>query len=133
MAVLSFLLVDDEVSLLTLLKRYLQRQGHQVTSCENGAAAIAACTSHCEGFDIAVVDVNLPDMNGHELAQNLGSISKRLRILLVSGIPDGVSGLPQDVRERSRFLLKPYTPSQLMKEVDELVGNSKPSAGSASA
>ncbi|MFM2126400.1 MAG: hypothetical protein RL328_2851, partial [Acidobacteriota bacterium] len=61
------LIVDDEAMLLQLLRRYLERQGHQVETAESAEAALAEFGDRANEFDLAISDLTLPGMNGEQL------------------------------------------------------------------
>ena len=61
----SILVVDDEQSILGILEQYLSERGYEVVTAENGSSALERCSSR--EFDIALIDLKLPDQNGLEL------------------------------------------------------------------
>ena len=63
------LIVEDELSIRTLLRRYLEQQGYTVEVAESGAVAM----EHFRAFkpNLVVLDLNLPDMNGYELCPKM--------------------------------------------------------------
>jgi DNA-binding NtrC family response regulator len=58
----KILVVDDDPDIVAVLEELLRKEGHQVSTCEAGAAAIAA--GRDEAFDVVVVDIRLPDLDG---------------------------------------------------------------------
>lgn len=62
---ISILIVDDEPGLLFSLKAYLEDEGHIVTGVTTGKEAIRALTEHA--YDIVIIDVRLPDIDGNEV------------------------------------------------------------------
>src|SRR5512139_3021964 len=105
MSVFSLLLVDDELPLLGLLKKYLERGGYLVETASDGASALAAAQSG--KFDAIVLDLNLPDMSGEEVMLKLMDTTPCSRFLICSGIPYGTEHLPKSQASRVAFLLKP--------------------------
>lgn len=63
------LVVDDEVNIRFFLEEMLSRDGYQVVTAENGKAALRLCEQ--EEFDLALVDLSMPDMGGIELISAL--------------------------------------------------------------
>lgn len=122
MANLSLLLVDDEKPLLALLKKYLERQGHQVDVCETGQDAISRCRQAPGSFQLIVLDLKLPDMTGEEVLRVVLSECPRIRILISSGSPWTNEVLPAELRPRVSSLLKPYMPKQLLDAISALAG-----------
>ena len=105
------LLVEDEPSLQSLLRRFLNAKGASVVCSGTVAEATAACRA--QQFSAAVVDVSLPDGSGLELVNSLHSMQPHLLVVISSGLPISPSevGLPTDARWA--VLQKPYLPGQL--------------------
>ena len=81
----SILYVDDEVSLLFMVKRLLERRGHRVTTVDDGESAVRAITANPTAFDLLLVDYNMPGMTGIEVATRVRSIAPDLPIAIASG------------------------------------------------
>ncbi len=81
----SALIVDDDPSSRRVIRRRLEAWGMQVTDEETGAAAIALMDSGSH-FDLALVDMNMPQMNGEELATRIRATTtaERIPIILLS-------------------------------------------------
>ena len=114
MANLSLLLVEDEKPLLALLKKYLERLGHQVDTAETGQAALEKCRQTPCPFQIVVLDLRLPDIGGYEMLPLLLASAPELRVVVSSGTPFSNECLPEDVRGRVSSVLKPYMPKELV-------------------
>ena len=56
------LIADDEPDIIQLIKRYAQREGYDVTSVDDGSKAVEECRN--KDFDIIIMDVMMPDMDG---------------------------------------------------------------------
>ncbi len=113
------LVVDDEESLQALLRRFLERQGHVVGTASNAAEALAAFAQ--DAYDLAVVDLSLPDQPGDELAVKLAAGHAGLRLILFSGHPFQIESLPPALLPRARFLAKPFPAKALTELVSELL------------
>jgi two-component system copper resistance phosphate regulon response regulator CusR len=105
------LLVDDEVTLLGLLRRYLERQGHTVVTAESASAVNA---SQAGEYDLAIVDLTLPGASGEQVIAALRAVNPRLPAILTSGYPYA----PQQARVA--FLQKPFLPQMLVAEIEKL-------------
>jgi DNA-binding response OmpR family regulator len=116
----SLLLVDDELPLLGLLKKYLEREGYLVETAADGAAALA--TAQSRTFDIIVLDLNLPDVNGEEVMLKLMDPCPGCRFLICSGMPYGTDHLSNAQRSRVAFLMKPFMPRQLSEALISIIG-----------
>src|SRR5262245_11176180 len=68
------------------MERLVTRAGHRVTTCASGMAGIQAAT--IEAYDIAIVDMEMPGMNGAALISELRRVVPEIRVLVVSGYGD---------------------------------------------
>ncbi|WP_321473202.1 response regulator [uncultured Paludibaculum sp.] len=125
MANLSLLLVDDELPLLGLLRKYLERQGYTVDVCETGQAAIEKCRQTPIPFHLVVLDLKLPDMPGEAVMEVLLRESNTVRVLISSGTPFSNEVVDKALRPRVGSLLKPFVPKQLLEAIAELVPSSR--------
>ncbi|MDQ0612924.1 two-component system OmpR family response regulator [Microbacterium sp. W4I4] len=112
------LVVDDEPQLADLIARHLRREGYEVTAVGDGIAALLSCTD--TDFHLAVVDVNLPGMNGFELAGRLRESDSRIGILLLTArdaVGDRVRGLDAGADD---YLVKPFEFAELFARLRAL-------------
>lgn len=114
------LLVDDELPLLSLLKKFLERQGYEVAACGNGQDALAMCSASPAGFDIVILDLKLPDLPGEEVLARLLEISPTVRVLVSSGNVWTNAGVPAGDRARTGAILKPFMPAALVEAIEAL-------------
>ena len=114
----TVLVAEDEVLVLMLLADALEEEGFHVVSAANGAKALEALEPvDREGghVDLLFTDVNMPGIDGLELARRARVLHPDLPIIYASG---RVHCLERDACvEGGRFLPKPYDPSQVCAEV----------------
>jgi len=79
----KILLVDDEVDILTILKRFLIHNGHDVITALGPEEARLRASA--QQFDIMLTDVEMPGTKGPDLANELRARQPSLRILFMSG------------------------------------------------
>ena len=110
---LSILVVDDDRLVRSAMVRTMKRlPGATVLDFGDGPAALASLDAHT--FDVAVLDLKMPGMDGVELATHLRAKLPGLRIVFVSADPHG------DLAQRARalapagVLAKPWTPEELV-------------------
>jgi two-component system cell cycle sensor histidine kinase/response regulator CckA len=117
------LLVDDNVSLLTLFGEVLLHEGYGVVAVSNGSQAELRAAAE-PGFDLLITDYNMPGMNGVELASRLTLRQPHLPVLLISG--EKLEDLPTAIlgSRRWRFLPKPIGCAKLISAVHELLPTS---------
>jgi|GEM_PF-1356701 PAS domain S-box-containing protein len=105
------LLVDDEALLRRSAGRLLQLLGCEVDEAVTGADAVAKVTAAPERYDVVLMDVTMPEMDGYEATRRLATIAPKLAVVLSSGYSasDDAGALPAGVRA----LAKPYDARQL--------------------
>jgi DNA-binding NtrC family response regulator len=77
------LLVDDEKLFLSALRRNLSGQGYVVHTAENGEQGLALLET--EPVDVAIVDLNMPGLNGHEVIREIRAASPATECVLLTG------------------------------------------------
>ena len=109
------LLVDDEPTLLQLLKRYLERQGHQVDTADTAESALSAFELDPQRYDLVITDLTLPGMTGAELLEHIRAKNP--------GVPGMISsGYPYEPQLRGvTFLQKPFLPQMLAEQIQSLL------------
>jgi DNA-binding NarL/FixJ family response regulator len=80
------LIIDDDESARALMQRLITAAGHRATAVKDGTAGLTALAS--AGYDVALVDLELPDMKGDEAIAGLRRLAPDLRVLVVSGYDD---------------------------------------------
>jgi len=103
---IDLLLVDDEPDFLEPACRFFQRQGYRVSAAANAEQAIAVQAS--QHFHIAVIDQNMPGMNGLELLKRLHEGDEELRIIMLTGGGSIASAVEAMKRGAVDYLSKPF-------------------------
>jgi sigma-B regulation protein RsbU (phosphoserine phosphatase) len=109
--------VDDDPAMLRTVERILA-PAHEVRGCATGEQALAAFRQ--EPYDVAIVDVRMPGMDGFELTRALKAIRPRTEVILVTGsVTDLDEKLVRSVQERAGyFLTKPFSRAVLTSLVE---------------
>jgi len=115
------LIIEDEIALLELLRRYLVRIGFDVTSTPDPAQGMGYLAQNPEAFQLVVLDLNLPGVSGEQLLERILADYERIRVLVSSGFPFSREKLPVHLHPRVGFLQKPYTPKMLGEAVQSLL------------
>ncbi|MBI3708385.1 MAG: response regulator [Proteobacteria bacterium] len=119
------LVVDDDARIRELLRRYLAQQGFRVTTAANGADAASKLESLT--YDLVVLDVMMPGLNGVELTRRLRK-SNQVPILLLTarGEPqDRISGLAAGADD---YLAKPFEAEELVLRIRAILRRAPPPA-----
>lgn len=116
------LLVEDDDSVRTFVKRALEFDGHQVLPTEDGATALEVLRRENGAFDLIVSDIKMPVMDGIALALNSARDFPKLPLLLMTGYADQrerAHGLDHLVRD---VVLKPFSLADIRKAVAAALG-----------
>jgi len=115
----SILLVDDEENLHETLKLNLEIEGYEITSAYNGSEALKAISN--EYFDLIILDVMMPEVDGITVAETVRVNNMETPILMLSAKNasiDRVLGLKKGADD---YLTKPFNLEELLLRVDKLV------------
>jgi diguanylate cyclase (GGDEF)-like protein/PAS domain S-box-containing protein len=115
-APMRILLVDDEPRMLSSLEALLQDRGHALTSASCGLEALALLRQST--FDLAILDLNLPDIDGHEIMDFMNAQATGANIIVTSGASGIDAAIGALKRGAYDYLRKPYAREELLKTVD---------------
>lgn len=114
------LLVEDEPLVRKLLEQLLSRAGYQVSSSSDPIEALALAERE-RAFDVLVSDVVMAGMTGPELAARIESACGAVPTIFMSGHTEDEFIRSGALRAHQRYMPKPFTPSELLAKVRELV------------
>ncbi len=120
---LSILLVEDEENLHEALRLNLELEGYEVTSAYDGAAALKALQA--EYFDLIILDVMLPEMDGINVTETVRISNNEVPILILSArnsSADRVLGLKKGADD---YMTKPFNLEELLLRVHKLIDKNK--------
>jgi two-component system, OmpR family, alkaline phosphatase synthesis response regulator PhoP len=112
------LVVDDEENLVELVQGYLEREGYQVQTAADGAAALARARELLP--DLIVLDLMLPGMDGLEVCRRIRQFSDAYIVMLTARAEevDKVVGLSVGADD---YLTKPFSPRELVARVQAML------------
>ncbi len=118
----SILVVDDEKVVRDIIYRYLTKKGYDVLTTRNGREALLLGSQGA--FDVILLDVNMPDMNGLEVLHQLKTKYPNAVVVMLTGVAD-----PESVIESTAmgmgataFLKKPCELTELQRVINEASG-----------
>jgi DNA-binding response OmpR family regulator len=115
----TILLAEDEALLRELGETILRQAGYNVLTAPDAKELVSLLNGYSENIDLLLTDIVMPGLSGQELAHLARERWPRIRVLYMSGYSD--EELESLLRD-SAFLQKPFTPSELMAKVKELIG-----------
>ena len=113
------LLVEDESSLAVGLEFNLKEEGYNVTWVDNGQKAVDAFEK--EKFDLIILDIMLPYLNGYEVAERIRQKNRKLPILMLTAkdkVQDRLQGLETGADD---YLTKPFHLEELLLRVKRML------------
>ena len=114
---IRILLVDDEEKFLQAVAERLILKGFRVTSATNGEAALKAATK--DRFDVAVVDLQMPGIDGTQLLKTLKGNHQFLEIIMLTGHATVDSAVECTKLGAYKYLEKPYSYENLVEVLKE--------------
>lgn len=112
------LVAEDEESIREFIVINLTRSGYDVEQAENGAVALDLFSKDESSFDVAILDIMMPEVDGLTVCKELRKRSSDLGIIMLSAKTqemDKVTGLLVGADD---YVTKPFSPSELMARVD---------------
>ena len=114
---LKILFADDDLKYSLLLKRFLEQEGYEVTYVGNGRMAV-------EQFplvrpDLVLLDINMPELNGFEVAARIREADKHVLIFFLSDRSDKADRLQGFSLRANDYLAKPFYPEELIARIRE--------------
>ncbi|MGE0787987.1 MAG: response regulator [Sandaracinaceae bacterium] len=113
------LVVDDEARIREVVEYALSREGLRVSTVDDGDKALEALERGA--FDLVVLDVMLPGVDGLELCRRVRASSKRLPILFLSARSDEIDRVLGLELGGDAYLTKPFSPRELVAQVKALL------------
>jgi PAS domain S-box-containing protein len=126
----NVLLVEDEPLVRDLVLRTLIRAGHRVVVAADGEQALAMATDH-PGLDAIITDVVMPHIGGPELVRRLTATHAATPVLFMSGYASDGERLLAIGSRRTRLLHKPFTATQLLEALEQLLESNRPTTSPA--
>lgn len=114
----KILVAEDEDSIREFIVINLQRGGYNVTQASDGVQALQLYDENDGDFDVAILDIMMPEMDGLTLCKELRKRSNNFGIIMLSARTqemDKVTGLLMGADD---YVCKPFSPSELLARVD---------------
>ena len=114
---IKILFADDDLKYSMLLKSFLQQHGYDVTYAGNGKKA-------WEQFpevkpDLVLLDINMPEMDGYEVAERIRTIDPKVLIFFLTDRTEKNDRLKGFSLKANDYLAKPFYPEELLARIEE--------------
>jgi CheY-like chemotaxis protein len=113
----TVLLVEDEAAVRGLARKILTQKGYRVLEAADGAIALRVAAGHVGEIDLVLTDVEMPNLGGRGMVDELKELSPGLTVLFMSGYPKEEVFPDASQARRTAYLQKPFTGATLCNEV----------------
>lgn len=120
----NILVVDDEVGIRMIIKKYAEFEGHTVTEAGDGMEAVSIVRQSPDKFDIIIMDVMMPELDGFSAVKEIRKVSK-VPVLMLSARGeeyDRIHGFELGIDD---YVVKPFSPKELMMRVNAIMSRVK--------
>ena len=114
---IKILLVDDDLKNSMLLKRFIEADGYEVIYANNGKVGLEIYRE--EHPDLILLDINMPELDGFEMARMIRQSDKRVVIFFLTDRTDKVDRLHGFSLKGNDYIPKPFYPEELIARIHE--------------
>jgi len=114
---MRIIIIEDDRAILKSLKKILELEGYEVDAAINGEEGIRKCRS--KQFDLALLDIRLPGMNGTEVLEVLHNECPEMIKIMITGYPSLENAVASLRSGADAYLMKPVNPLILLKVINE--------------
>lgn len=117
------LVVDDEDKIRALIRKYAEFEGHTVREAADGMEAVHICREHPDDFDIIIMDVMMPELDGFSAVREIRKTSSTPVLMLSARGEeyDKIHGFELGIDD---YVVKPFSPKELMMRVSAILKRS---------
>jgi signal transduction histidine kinase/CheY-like chemotaxis protein/HAMP domain-containing protein len=120
----NILIVDDEELIATMLAEHLQSLGCRTYQASNGEEALDFLRQHADELDVAVLDLNMPVMDGKSAYEKMVEIKPELKVLISSGYTFKGSAEEILTKGAQGFIQKPYSLDNIVSKIRQVLAES---------
>ncbi|MDD6265610.1 MAG: response regulator transcription factor [Clostridia bacterium] len=121
----KILVVDDEVMIRKLIRKYAEFEKHEVSEASNGIEAVVMCRDN--KYDIVIMDIMMPELDGFSACREIRK-SSNVPIIMLSARGeeyDKINGFELGIDD---YVVKPFSPRELMLRIDVILRRGKQNA-----
>ncbi len=113
----GILIVDDDENIRKVLKTILEDEGYAVDEAEDAKKAIEKSRRHV--YNLALIDIRLPDMEGVELLTRMKDAVPKMRKIIITGYPTLQNAIEAVNRGADAYILKPFDMEKVLATIKE--------------
>ncbi len=112
------LVVDDETRIRSIIRKYAEFEGHEVTEAADGMEAVLLCRRN--EYDLIIMDIMMPELDGFSACREIRKVSNTPIIMLSARGEeyDRINGFEVGIDD---YVVKPFSPKELMLRVDAIM------------
>lgn len=112
------LVVDDEARIRSIIKKYAEFEGHSITEAGDGMEAVRLCRK--ENFDVIIMDIMMPELDGFSACREIRKVSDTPIIMLSARGEeyDKINGFELGIDD---YVVKPFSPKELMLRIEAIM------------
>jgi DNA-binding NtrC family response regulator len=111
------IVVDDDEGIRKVLKAILEEEGYIVDTVENGKEAIKK--SNAEFYNLALIDIRLPDMEGTKLLNAIKETTPKMVKIIITGYPSLQNAIEAVNKGADAYILKPFDMDNILNKIRE--------------
>ena len=112
------LVVDDEVRIRSMIRKYAEFEGHTVTEAGDGMEAVRLCRT--EDFDIIILDIMMPELDGFSACREIRK-TKTTPVIMLSARGEEYDKINGFELGADDYVVKPFSPRELMLRVEAVM------------
>lgn len=122
------LVVDDEEKIRLLIRKYAEFEGYAVVEAGDGMEAVQTCRDHPGDFDLIVMDVMMPELDGFSAVKEIRKVCDSPVLMLSARGEeyDKIHGFELGIDD---YVVKPFSPKELMMRVGAIIKRAKSGSG----
>jgi DNA-binding NtrC family response regulator len=113
----SILVVDDDENIRKTLSAILKNEGYAVDVAQNGNEAVKK--TEASAYNVALIDIRLPDMEGIELLKKMKNTVPKTRKIIITGYPTLKNAIAAVNKQADAYLMKPVDMDKLLETIRE--------------
>ena len=110
-------MIDDDKSILRTFTRILQKSDYEIDAAETGKEALEKSAN--QAYDLALIDIRLPDMDGTDLLAKMRQTMRDGIKIMITGFPSLETGVKALDEGADAYLVKPVKPEELLALIKE--------------
>lgn len=119
---MKILVVDDEIKIREMIRKYAQYEGYEVSEAEDGMDAVEKCANN--NYDLIVMDVMMPNLDGFSACKEIKKM-KDIPVIMLTALGeeyDKIHGFDLGIDD---YVVKPFSPKELMMRIQAILKRTK--------